>query len=290
MNKALAQLVELYAGSSFPADNPSNYLREIFQEIALCGLWRGKFFEKAAFYGGTSLRIFHGLDRYSEDLDFSLQASNAGFSLDRYNQAVVKEFKAWGLEVEVVSKNKNKKTGIESAFLKTNTLEQLVAIQAPDTLFQNIQPNQALKIKFEVDINPPLQFDTEIQYLLKPIPFPVKTFTLPCLFAGKMHALLYRNWKSRVKGRDWYDFIWFVSNEVPLNLKHLEQRLRQSGHFKSRQALSRKKLIQLYLQKVAELPVDKARADLERFVRNSDSLAVWSRDFFSGLIRKVKFQ
>ena len=191
-----------------------NATYEVMQEITLAGLYRGGFFDKVAFYGGTCLRIFHGLPRFSEDMDFSLVEKDSKFDLESYFQSIIKEFKAVGRDVVIMRKKKKKESKIESAFLKEDT-----AIY--DVKFKT---EKDLKIKIEVDIDPPLGFLTEQKLSLLPFSFMTRCFTLPDLYAGKMHALLFRNWKTRVKGRDWYDFEWYVRHRVPLDFGHLQLR------------------------------------------------------------------
>ena len=194
-------------------------LREIMQEVALAGLQRSGFFEKAAFYGGTALRLFHGLDRFSEDLDFSLLEVNPKFSLQPYFEGMVTEFNAIGMQVSIKEKTKAVASSIDSAFLKTETVWKSLVLEGiiPQA---GISVSPGLKIKLEVDRKPPLGFETEEKLLLRPFSFYVKCFALPDLFAGKMHALLFRKWKQRVKGRDWYDLEWYIRKGVPLHLPH----------------------------------------------------------------------
>jgi hypothetical protein len=174
-------------------------MREIMQEIALAGLSRTDFFDKAAFYGGTALRIFHNLNRYSEDLDFSLLASNPDFSLEPYFSAIITEFESLGITVSINEKEKKHQSAIDSAFLKSETIWEELVLE--DIVKQaGVSSNKNIKIKIEVDRMPPLNFQTEENLLLKPFSFYVKCFTLSSLFAGKMHALLFRKWKNRVKG------------------------------------------------------------------------------------------
>lgn len=166
-------------------------LREIMQEIALAGLQRSNFFDKAAFYGGTALRIFHNLDRFSEDLDFSLLQTEQDFSLEKYQHAIVNEFASLGMTVSISEKQKVKQNNINSAFLKSETLWRELKLET--IIPQNGLDTKAnIKIKIEVDTEPPLGFKTEEKLLVKPFSFYVKCFTLPDLFAGKMHALLFR--------------------------------------------------------------------------------------------------
>ena len=196
MNDAIQQMMARYACKT--QDDHINALREILQQIALLGLWRGKFFEHAAFYGGTALRVLYGLDRYSEDLDFSLLLPSKAFSLDAYGQTLRREIASFGFEVSFEVRQKTADSAIESAFLKANTAEQLIVIQATPTALHR---HQTLKIKLEIDTDPPAGFETESRTVLLPTPFAVRVYRRPDLFAGKMHAILCWKWKSRVKGR-----------------------------------------------------------------------------------------
>ena len=174
-----------------------NAVREIIQSLALLGLWRAKFFEHAAFYGGTSLRILYGLDRFSEDLDFSLLKPSVDFNFSVYATALQNELEAFGFEVTFEVRHKTADSAIESAFLKGNTYNHLIAIKAPEQILAGVNRQSILKVKLEVDTYPPQGFNTEMKYVFSPIQFAVRTYTLPSLFAGKVHALLFRKWKSR---------------------------------------------------------------------------------------------
>jgi len=229
MHDAVAKMLAKYECKS--VGDYTHALREMMQDIALLGLWRSKFFEKAAFYGGTALRILYGLDRFSEDLDFSLLAPMRGFDIDRYSLALEKELRAFGFDVRVEKRNKLVSTAVQSAFLKTDSYHELLRKMTDASIARAVPRGKVLKIKLEVDTDPPPGFFTESKYLLQPIPFAVRTYTLPDLFAGKMHAILCRKWKNRVKGRDWYDLVWYAANHPQLHLAHLEQRMRQSGHW-----------------------------------------------------------
>jgi predicted nucleotidyltransferase component of viral defense system len=287
MHEALAAMLAKYASSKL--EDTMQALREIMQEIALLGLWRSKFFEKAAFYGGTAMRVLCGLDRFSEDLDFSLIKPIRQFDFDKYLAALEKELEAFGFDVQVEQLNKAVKSAVQSAFLKADTLNQLLVIETAEEILREVPRGQVLKIKLEVDTDPPPGFSTETKYLLQPIPFAVRVFALPDLFAGKMHAILCRKWKTRVKGRDWYDLIWYAANHPQLHLPHLEQRMRQSGHWKKKKALSAESFNTLMHKAIEDLPVDQARREVEPFVRNPDSLKIWSRDFFKDVALRIQF-
>ena len=231
-----------------------NALREILQGVALLGLWRSKFFEHGAFYGGTALRILFGLDRYSEDLDFSLLKPNTGFSLNTYSESLKREVESFGFEVEIDSETRTSQ--IESAFVKANTHRELLVIGAGEDIVRGIHPRQTLKIKLEVDIDPPGDFVTETRYVLQPIPFSVRTFSLPDLFAGKLHAVLCRRWKSRVKGRDWYDLVWYTAHHPEARLSHLESRMRQTGDYGEDGPLAENTLLNLLHNRIDSLDVE----------------------------------
>ena len=258
-----------------------NALREIFQEITLAGLYRGGFFEKAAFYGGTALRIFYHLDRYSEDLDFSLLEPQKDFKFEPYFKAIEDEFIALGIDISINSKSKNSASNIESAFLKSDTSIYILSLEAPLDL------KKPIKIKFEVDTNPPLGFDTQEKLMLQPFSFYVKCFSPKDLYAGKMHALLFRNWKTRVKGRDWYDFEWYVKNGFELNLEHLTTRARESGSIPSDQIFTKELLIEMLQGKIKMLDINSAKLDTRRFVADDKVLDIWSQDYFLQLVNKI---
>jgi len=286
MHEAIAKMVSKY--DCHRLNDYINALREILQEIALLGLWRAKFFEKAACYGGTALRILYGLDRFSEDIDFSLLQPAKDFDLTDYTAFVKKEMEAFGFDVHVERVNKAVQTPIQSAFLKADTRNQLLTIEAGKDILRALPKGKMLKVKMEVDTNPPPGFGTETRFLLQPIPFAVRSFVLPDLFAGKMHAILCRTWKSRVKGRDWYDLIWYAANHPQLHLGHLEERMRQTGHWKGEDPLTPEKFHELFRTTINKLNIDRARREVEPFVKRPDNLSIWSREFFSDVATRIK--
>ena len=226
-------------------DEADQALREIIQEITLAGLYRSGFFEKAAFYGGTALRIFHGLERFSEDLDFSLLNVNPDFSLEPYLQSTVRELAALGVKVSIQDKGKINNSKIDSAFLKADTVWKELVIQSIMKQ-ESLNSRKGIKIKIEIDTKPPLGFSTEEKLLIRPFSFYTKCFTLSDLFAGKMHVLLFRKWGNRVKGRDWFDMEWYIRKNVPLHLNHFRIRAMDSGDW-SNEPLDRENLFQLLL-------------------------------------------
>lgn len=287
MNPAIQSMLDKYKCGT--RQDYENALKEIIQEIALLGLWRSKFFEHAAFYGGTALRILHGLDRFSEDIDFSLLEPRENFELRPYLDAIKVELNSMGFSVDVEERIKNLETSIDSAFIKAVTKEHFIRFDLPEEISARIHQRERLKIRFEVDIDPPGGFETEAKLLLQPIAFSVKTFKLPDLFAGKIHAVLVRSWLSgRIKGRDYYDFVWYIGRDVPVRLGHLEQRLRQSKAWTSDKSMTREDLLNLLEQKFSMLNIDLAKKDILPFVKDQQSVALWSREFFSSLLQRLK--
>jgi len=263
-------------------------LREMMQEITLAALSRTNFFEKAAFYGGTALRIFYGLDRYSEDLDFSLLKPDFDFSMEPYFNAIRSEFKSLGLTVRIKEKEKTKQTTIESAFLKAETIWQEIVLE--DIIKETgVRSNKTLKIKIEVDRQPPLNFNTEQKLLIRPFSFYVKCFTVSSLFAGKMHALLFRKWKNRVKGRDWYDLEWYVKKGIPLDLTHFLARAIDTKDWQEN-SISEKQVTELLYAKINAVDFNSIKKDVIRFIKNNEALNIWSPEYFKDLVNKIKFE
>lgn len=257
------------------ANDRRNATYEVMQQVVLAGLYRGGFFEHAAFYGGTCLRLFHGVERYSEDMDFSLLKKDENFSLERYYPAIIDECRLLGRDVEITRKDKRTFGKVESAFLKDNT----------DVYNISFQTEKSIRIKIEVDTMPPLQFETEQQLLLQPFSFMVRCFTLPCLFAGKMHALLFRQWKNRLKGRDWYDFEWYVRSAVPLNFAHLQARVKEFNGMD----IDREQFQTMLKERLSQTDIRQVKADVLPFVQNPRDLDIWSNDYFVQLAGMIHY-
>ena len=261
-------------------------LREIMQQITLAGLYRGGFFEKAAFYGGTALRIFYGLNRFSEDLDFSLLQNDENFLLNNYLKAIEDEFTAQGMSVSIKTKVKSVQSNIESAFLKSETLWSELVLETILPQF-GLKETIGLKIKIEVDTKPPLGFETEEKLLLKPFSFYVKCFVLEDLFAGKMHALLFRKWGNNVKGRDWYDMEWYIRRGTSLNLEHFLFRAKDSGDWQ-KETMTEQEFRKLLYDRIETVNLETAKNDAKRFISDPKTLDIWSKDYFKDLIKYMK--
>ena len=252
-----------------------NAIFEVNQQIILAGLYAGSFFDVAAFYGDTCLRIFHGLQRFSEDMDFSLLAHDQEFDFSKYFQPIIDTFALVGREVEIKKKDKQTFGKVESAFLKDNT----------DVYDITFQTEKSIKIKIEVDTYPPLNFTTEQRLLIQPHSFMTRCFTLPDLFAGKMHALVYRGWKNRIKGRDWYDFEWYVRNNVALDFAHLAERCKQFNG----EDITINSFKNQLKERLSTSDINQVKADVLPFVHNPRELDIWSNDYFLQIADMVRF-
>ena len=271
------------------ADEYRNALKEIVQEIALYGMSKSGFFQEGAFYGGTALRIFYGLHRFSEDMDFSLAYPNPSFALSHYLPTIEEELSGVGLKMEVEQKNKTKITDIQSAFIKGGTMIQIIRIEQIDKgLIPGIHKQEQLKIKLEVDTNPPTGADFELRYALRPVPYAVRLYDKPSLFAGKVHAVLCRNWEQRIKGRDLYDYVWYLSQDTTVNLFHLQKRLEQSNRWNPSQTLTLQDVKKMLNDRFAHLDFEAAKKDVLPFLPDQSELALWNTDFFQIITETLK--
>ena len=284
MQQVLEQMLRSYEPQT--SIDKKNAIKEILQEIVLCGLSRAGFFKHAAFYGGTALRIFYGLDRFSEDLGFSLMAPES-FDLGEYLPSVEKEIRSYGLNFKAEERQKTVDSAVQSALLKGNTKEHILLFYADDRLARSITPGELIKIKFETDTNPPPFAGFDHKYRLLPSPYEICLYDLPSLFAGKTHAVLCRAWRNRIKGRDLYDYVFYRSMNTPINLKHLEARLRQSGFAETEEPLSTDRLKDLLRSRFSTIDYEQAKQDVLPFIKDPNKLAVWSRDFFDQITENL---
>ena len=262
--------------SPITKEEKKNAIHEVMQEITLAALYRGGFFDKAAFYGGTCLRIFYGMHRFSEDMDFSLLQADETFLLEKYFDAIIAEFKAVGREITIKKREKITQTNVESAFLKDKT--EIYNLQ--------FTTESSVKIKIEVDTQPPAGFTTEHKLLMMPFSFMVRCYSLPDLYAGKIHALLFRNWKNRVKGRDWYDFEWYIRNNIHLNFLHLQQRVEQINSFEKKD-FSIEYFKKLLKEKILNTDINAVKNDVRPFIKNSAEMNIWSEEYFLQLVDMI---
>lgn len=269
---------------SYKVTNPveeEQATKEVLQEVALYSLWRAGFFEVAAFQGGTSLRILHKLPRFSEDLDFILKKPDPGFEWSSYLIKLQDGFEEFGLQTEVLDKSRMDQS-VKKAVLKDNSISKQLNLS-----FYRGHPEQKLKIKLEIDINPPEGSDYEYSYLDFPLDFEVCHQDLGSNFALKIHALLCRPY---LKGRDWYDFNWYVKHKVKPNLTHLQAALYQFGPWKNQSiTVNMDWLHQALMEKIASVDWKEAALDVERFLKSAEkqSLTLWSERFFESKLENL---
>ncbi len=283
MQTVLEQMLSKYKTDNI--EEKKNALKEIVQEVALCGLSRAGFFKNVAFYGGTALRIFYGLDRFSEDLDFSLIEPNENFELQKYFSSLEKELSSLGLHFSVEEKVKPHDSAIKSAFLKGNTKEHILSIYGTDL---NINSNEVIKIKFEIDTNPPPLATFENKYRLLPSPYQVKLYDMPSLFAGKLHAVICRSWGNRIKGRDLYDYVFYLANNAAVNLPHLRARLEDTGILTENDTFELNELQTMLKERFTTIDFELAKQDVLPFVTDKSKLELWSKEFFIDITQNLK--
>lgn len=277
MKTILEQMIEDY----HPKNNEEkrNVIKEVMQEIVLCGLSKAGFFDESAFYGGTALRIFYGLDRFSEDLDFSLLVKNKDFNLEKYFPILKDTVQSFGLNVNFELKNKTNDLNIQSPFLKGDTIEHFLLFY-PNELVQGINKNEKVKIKFEIDTMPPGLATYETKFRLLPIPYSVKLYDEASLFSGKIHAIICRSWKSRVKGRDLYDYVFYLSKNTKFNLLHLREKLIESEFISRDIEITCDSVKEMLINRFNEIDYNAAKADVIPFIKDTSVLDLWSKDFF----------
>jgi predicted nucleotidyltransferase component of viral defense system len=282
----IQQMINKY--NPITLEDKKNAIKEVLQEVVLAGLSKTDFFTHAAFYGGTALRIFYGMDRFSEDLDFSLLVADDTFDINKYSKPISNIVNSLGLNFEVSKKDKPNDSNIDSAFIKGNIRETLITIY-PDSVDSNqIINNEKIIIKFEVDVNPPKYADTEVKYRLLPFPYQVRVYDQKSLFAGKIHAVIARSWKNRVKGRDLYDYIYYLSLDTKVNLKHLEARLKQTKTIEEEINLTRELLIEILEKRFEHIDFEMAKSDIKPFIKDQSTLDIWSSDFFKSISKNIE--
>lgn len=286
MNTSIEQMLSRYNVES--AYDKKNTMKEIMQEIVLCGLSKANFFERVAFYGGTALRVFHGLSRFSEDMDFSLIETDLQFSLEEYFPVLKKEVQSFGLKVTITDKSKTKASNIRSAFLKGNTREHLLLFYADEEIAKSIAKNKVIKIKFEVDIQPPRFATFEHRYNLLPTPYEVNLYDMPSLFAGKIHAILCRPWKNRMKGRDLYDYVFYLAKRTKLNRIHLRERLINSDFIPSDSRCTLNEVKKLLEKRFDSIDYAQAKQDVIPLIHDTSALDVWNADFFKQITQVLQ--
>ena len=284
MKTILEQMVEAYQ----PKNNEEkrNVVKEVMQEITLCALSKAGFFDVAAFYGGTALRIFYGLDRFSEDLDFSLMTKNKDFDLSTYVPSLKRIVQSFGLNVEVEIKHKTLDSAIQSAFLKGDTIEQFLLFY-PNDLVTGINKNEKVKIKFEIDTMPASLATYETKYRLLPMPYSIKLYDEASLFSGKIHAVICRSWKSRVKGRDLYDYVFYLTRNTKFNLDHLREKLIESHYISQEDKFDVDFVKALLIARFNEIDFNDAKKDVLPFITDTSILDIWSKEFFIAITSQL---
>jgi predicted nucleotidyltransferase component of viral defense system len=263
-------------------------LREIVQSIVLVGLSRTDFFKKASFYGGTALRIFYDLNRYSEDLDFTLNNVDKNFSIAPFIESIKNVALSYGLELEISIKQKQISTPVESVFEKINTYQTFINLKMNSELTKLLHKDEVIKVKFEIDCEPALGFTTENKWIDMPEFAPVIVLDEASLFAGKLHAILCRNYKNTVKGRDYYDFLFYVRRGISPNLNYLRNKLINTGKINEKDTFNIEVLKEMLIKRFEQVDFEQVKNDTERFIINNEDLSTYSKDLFIQMAKKIK--
>ena len=283
-------VIETMLGKYNPKNNEEreSAAKEIIQEIALAGLSRGGFFKKAAFYGGTCLRIFYGLNRFSEDLDFALLEKDPDFRLSDYFPSLEKEFASYGIEIRAEEKKKDFDSDVRSAFLKGNTLALMMTFFPKSEDARKIISNQKMKIKFEVDTDNPKGGRTETKFRLLPAPYQVRVFGESTLFAGKIHAIICRNYKNHVKGRDYYYYLFYIGKGSAFNLEYLENKLKNTEAIAQNEKLTLGKVKEMLKARFETVDYESAKEDVSNFIHDKSGLSLWKKELFLVTLNELK--
>lgn len=278
-NSIIDERLKAYASETI--EDEAHALKEILQEIILYGISNAGFFDEAIFHGGSSLRILYGLPRFSEDLDFLLKAPNPEFEWEPFMRVIVETCNEFSIKPEVTDKSRADKT-VQKMFLKDDSIGKIL-----DLSFRH-HPGKKLTIKLEIDTNPPAGSQVDIKFLEFPLDFSIIAQDLSSSFAGKCHALLCREY---IKGRDWYDFLWYVSKKVTPNFTFLTNAMDQQGPWKDKKnSVTENWFAKEMENKIHAIDWQKAVTDVEPFLKTNDrkTLKLWSPDFFIDKLRKLE--
>lgn len=278
MNRILEERFRGYNAET--TEEEFDALREILQEVILSGLSDTDFFNLAVFQGGTCLRLIHGLRRFSEDLDFVMLDAQSRFDWSTYEKNIASRCNLYGFEPEFL--NRENQTGpVKKMLVRQGSISDLIS-------FAHAQdPRRKIRIRLEIDVNPPEGLFSETSFLDFPLPYRLQVPTINCLFAGKCHALLCRQY---TKGRDLYDFQWFVSKKVEPDLEYLENTLIQTGPWEGRDIQVTPSWLKLTLiERINSLDWNAAKDDILRFLPEGEieTVMLWGREFFLNRIDKL---
>ena len=270
--------------SGYSLENEDQYkqaFKEIMQEVVLCGLARSGFFDVASFTGGTALRILHGIKRFSEDLDFSLLSPNNDFFFEKYLPYVKRELNANGFDIELGKVNE--KSAVKSAFIKADTYKLILNFLSMDPEVFQVSKTEKVRVKLEIDTNPPAGAQYEEITKMLPSPYIVRCLERPSMFALKCHALMCRKY---IKGRDYYDYLWFINQGTKINYELLNNAFYQTEG----EILSRDDIKDHLRSTFHNADIDEVKDDVRRFLEKPDEIEGWKTEAFENTIKNVEFQ
>ena len=280
-NSVFSEKIREYNPAS--ALEQENVLQELMQLFVLAGLSKEGFFHQVQFHGGTCLRVVHGMNRFSEDLDFVLKEPDGNFEWSKYLNKVQGDAWQEGIHFEIVDKS-HLSGAVKKAFLKTDSVGKVLLLELPHQRHNA----KKLRIKLEIDCNPPAGSTFETHYITFPVMAALTTQTLESGFASKSHALLCRKY---CKGRDWYDFLWYCARKTQINFDLLENALKQQGPWSDRELhVTPEWYLENMGTKIENVDWDTAKDDVARFLPTKElkGLELWNSDFFRYHLSRLK--
>lgn len=276
MNTILNDMIKDY---DLKKDNKINIAKEVIQKVCLSALSRTDFFTKISFMGGTSLRLFYDLDRFSEDLDFTFIKQNNNFNLSSYFDTIKSEFASLGIEVNISQKQKSNQNEVLDAYISTPA-SSFISSLFGESKIKPFNKNELLKVKLEVDTKLLSSLKVTHKTILTPFPCNITLFDLPTIFSGKIHACLLRNWKNRVKGRDFYDYVFLLSHHIKPNMEFLKEKLINSGVINASDEFTLDELKSMLYKKFKQVNFQLAKDDVIEFINDTRKIELWSSEFF----------
>lgn len=274
MQTTIEEIISSYKPSTI--EETKAIIREIVQSIVLIGLGRSNFFKIASFYGGTALRIFYNLNRYSEDLDFTLNEVNDNFSITPYISKIQEVALSYGLNLEISTKIKT-----------ANIYQTFINLKINSKMIATLHKDENIKVKLEIDCHPAIGFKTENKWLDMLEFAPIVVLDEPSLFAGKLHAILCRNYKNTVKGRDYYDFLFYIKNKIKPNMNYLKNKLVESGKIKEDMDFNIDLLKVMLKQRFEITDFEQVKKDAMRFVFKNEDLSYYCKELFMQMVDKL---
>ena len=181
-----------------------------------------------------------------------------------------------------------KESDIQKGFLKGNTVSLMMTFYPNSFDAKKVIADQKIKIKFEIDVDNPIGGKTELRYQYLPSPYEIQIFDAPTLFAGKICALLFRAYQNRLKGRDFYDYLFYVSRGTKINMTYLSNKIKNQINDRTNKEISLDELKSMLKAKFETVDYENAKLDVIHFINDIGKLRYWNKDFFLSTLDLLK--